>query len=404
MKKPSLLLIFALAFLLLLVWIGYRTYQGPLLEAYQVNTQTLVQTVVATGRVAALSRIQVGSPLTAVVLQRHVMEGDQVAPGDLLLSLRADDLTATLQEAEAALAQLRQSSRPQAQAALREAQARLAQASREVIRRQTLLAQQLIAPEALEQAQQQEIIARSALEQAQLLADTFAAGQPGEAALIARVANAKAQLAKTEIRAEVAGTILSRNAEPGDLVQPGRVLFEIARSNSTELLVPVDEKNLGVLAIGQRATGIADAFPAEPFNAELIFIAPGIDPQRGTVDVRLRVEPIPAFLREGMTISVNIETARREQALVVANDALQQLSGNQAEVWLVTDNKVSRHQVRLGLRGLTQTEIVAGLNSGDQILADARAAVSDGQRVRLTQANDSVAASSSRNELPARLD
>ncbi len=53
------------------------------------------------------------------------------------------------------------------------------------------------------------------------------------------------------MRAEVAGTVLIRNAEPGDLVQPGRVLFEIARNGDTEILLPLDEKNLGVIKLGQ---------------------------------------------------------------------------------------------------------------------------------------------------------
>ena len=72
--------------------------------------------------------------------------------------------------------------------------------------------------------------ARTAAEQAQLAANSLGAGQANEAAALARVANARAQLAKTMIRAEVAGRVLTRNAEPGDLVQPGRVLFEIARA------------------------------------------------------------------------------------------------------------------------------------------------------------------------------
>src|SRR5690606_30887314 len=127
-----------------------------------------LQTVVATGRVAAISRAQVGSPLTGVVIERRVKEGDVVAPGDVLAVLRADDLVAALNEAEAALVELQQSSRPQAQAALRDAQARLTQASREARRRRELLDRQLISRESMEQAVQAETSARAVLEQAQL--------------------------------------------------------------------------------------------------------------------------------------------------------------------------------------------------------------------------------------------
>lgn len=339
-----------------------------------------------------------------MVVERRVREGDVVSPGDVLAVLRADDLVAAVKEAEAALAELRQSSRPQAQAALGEAQARLEQASREARRRLQLLDKKLIAREAVEQADQAATVARTAARQAELAARALDAGQAAEAAALARLANARAQLAKTTIRAEVAGTVLTRNAEPGDLVQPSRVLFEIARTGGTEVLVPLDEKNLEVLQLGQPAICIADAYPARPFPAQVDFIAPSVDPQRGTVDVRLTVNPAPAFLREGMTVSVNLETGRRDNALVVPNDVLVAVNGQRAEVWVVVDGQVARREVQLGLRGLTQTEITEGLQAGDWVLADTQAPVTEGERVRVIAATVDRVDSSSRNELPAQLD
>ena len=386
-----------------LAWGLVQNKRGPALAGYEVTARPLVQTVVATGRVAAVSRAQVGSPVTGVVVGRRVKEGDLVQPGDVLAVLRADDLEAAVREAEAALAQLQQSTLPQAQASLREAQARLAQASREAKRRRDLFQQQMITREAMEQAIQTETITRTALEQALLTARSLGAGNPSEAAARARVASANAQLAKTTIRAEVAGTVLTRNAEPGDLVQPGRVLFDIARTGDTEVVVPLDEKNLEVLAIGQTAMCIADAYPARPFPAKISFIAPSVDPQRGTVDVRLSVTPVPGFLRQGMTVSVNVETGRRARAIVVPNDALAGTDGNRAALWLVVNGRATRRQVQLGLRGLTETEVTAGLQAGEWILADAQAALAQGARVRVVAAalaTDPAA----RRELPVKLD
>lgn len=386
-----------------LAWALVQNMRGPALAGYEVAVRPLVQTVVATGRVAALSRAQVGSAVTGVVIERRVREGDLVQPGDVLAVLRADDLDASVREAQASLAQLQQSTRPQAQASLREAQARLEQASREARRRRDLFQQQMITRETMEQAVQAETVARTAVEQAQLTVRSLVAGNPGETAARARVASAQAQLAKTTIRAEVAGTVLIRNAEPGDLVQPGRVLFEIARTGDTEVVVPLDEKNLAVLAIGQAATCIADADPGRPFPAKVSFIAPSVDPQRGTVDVRLAVNPVPDFLREGMTVSVNVETGRRDRAIVVPNDALAAADGDQATVWLVSDGRAMRRQVRLGLRGLTQTEVTAGLRDGDRVLADAQAALEPGDRVRVVP-TALTADPATRKELPVKLD
>lgn len=387
-------------------WLLLGKLRGPELEAYEVTARPLVQTVVATGRVVAVSRAQVGSPVTGVVLERRVQEGDAVQPGDVLAVLRADDLEAQAAEADATLDQLRRSARPRAQAAVREAEARLQQASREATRRRDLFARQLIAREALELALQAETVARTAAEQARLQMQDLAEGGPAEAAALARQATARALLEKTTIRAEVAGTVLTRNVEPGDLVQPGRVLFEIARAGDTEVLVPVDEKNLEVLALGQPAMCVADAFPARPFPATVSFIAPSVDAQRGSVDIRLAVSPVPDFLRQDMTVSVNVETGRRDRALVVPNDALAEIDGNTARVWRVADGRANRQTVELGLRGLALTEITAGLQDGDRVLADAGADIADGSRVRVRDAGIPADANdpATRKELPARLD
>src|SRR5690606_17887680 len=256
MRRPSIRIVLPVALLAATLAI-VLAMRPPAHRAYAIEQRPLVQTVVATGRIVAVSRAEVGSPVTGVVVERRVEEGDAVRPGDVLAVLRADELEAAVREAEAQLAQLRQATRPQAQAAVREAEARVAQAGRETARRRALADQQLIARETLEQAIEAETVARTALERARLEAGTLSAG----------AASARAQRAKTAIRAGIAGTVLTRNAEPGDLVQPGDVLFAIARDGDTEVLVPVDEENLGVLEVGQAATCIADAYPAQPFPA-----------------------------------------------------------------------------------------------------------------------------------------
>lgn len=359
--------------------------QGERVPAYRIEAQRLVQTVVATGRVVAVSRAQVGSEVTGVVLERRVREGDEVEAGQVLAVLRDDSQAAQLREAQAALEQLRSARHPQASVDLERAQAQFEQARRETQRRSSLQARGVVSREALEQARQAETVARAARDQARLAVASLAPGGPEEALLEERIASARAAMDRTLVRAAVAGTVLTRNAEPGDLVQPGRVLFEIARKGPTELLVPLDETNLGVLAVGQPARCVADAFPGQPFDAIVDFIAPAIDPQRGTVDVRLAVDPPPAFLRQDMTVSVNVETGTRERALVVPNDALHGSDGVTAWVAAVREGRVERVTVRLGLRGSDRTE-VSGIEAGELVLAGEQAAsLPDGERVRVSE-------------------
>lgn len=375
--RPVLLLLVPLLLLALPAW---RHWQGPLLPGYRIEARPLVQRVVASGEVSSQSLAQVGSEITGVVARRAVREGDAVRAGDLLLALRDDEQQARLREAEAALRQLQYSDRPQAAAALREAQSALSQAERELARRETLQARGLLAVEALEQARQARIRAREALNRARLDAAALAAEASQEQLLRQRLEAARAALAKTRIHAQHDGIVQTRSVEPGDLVQPGRVLLEIARTDSREILLPLDEKNLAPLALGQHARVIADAYPERALQARVAFIAPAVDPARGTLDVHLELLEPAEFLRQGMTVSVEIRTAERERALVLPHDALRQRDGERARVLVLDAGRVAEREVRLGLRGSALSEVLDGLQDGAQVLAvDAE----PGRRARL---------------------
>lgn len=367
--------------LLLLAVPAWRAWQGPLVPGYVLDYQPLQQRVVASGLVSSQSRIQIGSEIIATVSRRLVREGDVVRAGDLLIELHSDEQIARVREAEAALRQLRELERPQAEAALREAQSQHAQARRERERRQALQARDLLPLEAFEQAQRAETAAREAEQRAALQVAALAPGASQEQLLTERLATARAALARTRLLAPVDGTVQSRHVEPGDLVQPGRLLLELTRADSREIRVALDEKHLAPLAIGQPAYVIADAYPQQALAARVSFIAPAIDSARGTVDVHLEVEQEAPFLRQGMTVSVDIRTARREQALVIPHDALYSRHGAQARARVLgRDGRVEERHLRLGLEGSTLSEVLEGLEAGDQVLAGTAEA---GQRVRL---------------------
>ena len=379
---PYKLIVSALLLIIVAGFFAFRWWQGPLLPSYRISSMPLVQTVVATGRVVAVSNTDIGSEISGVVLERRVAEGEQVAAGDLLLVLSSDDVADQVRQAEAELAELISSTRPQAAVDLANAEVALAQADRNVERRRELAAISAISDEEMEQAIQAQAQARNNVENARLRANALSSGGVEEDLLRARIAALQAQLNKAQVHSKVSGTILTRNVEVGDLVQPGQSLFTIALDGKTEIRVPLDERNLSRLALPQPAVAIADAYPDKPFPVRISFIAPSIDPQRGTVEVRLSVDPVPDFLRQDMTVSVNIETDQRAKALVIPNDALANVKEDSAEVLLLRDGQVQRQRVRLGLCGLSASEVLSGLSAGDEILVDATVSLADGKRVR----------------------
>lgn len=379
MKSPRVLVAVIIA-LAVGGWLGWRAWQGPAVEVYVTQTEPLIQTVVASGRVISTSTASIGAEITGVVVGRHVRDGDRVQTGDLLLTLRADDLAARVREAKASLNNLRQSRRLQANEALKQAESQLEQATREAERRADLLKSDSISREIVEKAVNAQVVAEANLRQAKLIADALAPGGPEEVILVERLAAAQAALEKTEIRAQFPAIVLTRNVEPGDVVQPGRILMELARLGETEVLVPVDERNLGVLAIGQPAICIPDAYPEQQFEATVDHIAPTVDADRGTVDVRLAVTSPPDYLRQDMTVTATIVTGRRDNAIVVPNDALRAVKGNEASVQTLDLGRVAQRTVKLGLRGLTHSEVVDGLSPGEMVIRTPGLSV--GQRVR----------------------
>lgn len=373
--------------------------KGREVDVAEVRKAPLTQSVVATGRIVTPARISIGSPLAATVLEVTVREGDKVKAGQVLARLRADDAealigqaVAALAEAEARLTQIEALGRPVAAQQLAQAEANLSVARAEAERARQLVARGFYAQSKADDALRNAANAESAVAAARA---QLAAQQPGgteKTAAEARVAQARAQLANARARAALltltapsAGIVLSRKAEPGDVAAAGKVLLELADSGETRVYATVDEKNLRLLQPGQPARGVADAYPARPFDAVLYYLAPAVDPQRGTVEIRFRVSAPPDFLRPDMTVSVETVTGRRDATLVLPSEAVRDLDSGKPWVLVARDGVAERADVQLGLAGIGQVEILKGLAEGNLVVLPASGAL-EGDKLRIREA------------------
>ena len=375
---------------------GPRLLLGPEVAVLTVVQRDFVQSVVASGRVETPHRVDVGVQITGTVRRVPVAEGQAVAAGAALIELEAGEWQAAAtqavlaaQQARARLRQLREVQAPGAEQALREAQANHDAAAKALARSRELLAQGFVGQAALDEAQRAEQVARSRTQTAQAQRDS--AGPAGSDTAVAQATLAQAEagaqaaqarLAYTTVRAPVAGTVISRLVEPGDVVQPGKVLLVLSPAGETQIVVQIDERNLHLLRPGQRALASADAYAAERFAAELVFIHPSVDAQRGAVAVKLRVPQPPPTLKQDMTVSVDIEVARRTQAVLLPTQALR--DADTAEPWVLKlhDGRTQRQAVQTGLRSNGWVEVLQGLRAGEQIVPASTPAVMAGQRLR----------------------
>jgi HlyD family secretion protein len=189
----------------------------------------------------------------------------------------------------------------------------------------------------------------------------------------AAVTAAKVRLAQAVLTAPADAKVLTRTVEPGQIVQPGRALLSLALASPLRLVAQVDERYLDQLRVGQTASVVADAFPDQRFAARVQSISPLVDTQRGAVEVKLSLPSQPPdFLREDMTLSVEVETARRESALVVPIGALRDDDTTpNVVVWIEVSGRVEERKVRTGIRSLDTVEVLEGLSAGDKVLIGA---------------------------------
>ena len=375
---------------------GVLWLRGPQVEVIELHRAPLVRTLQFSARVATLSRVDVGSTVTGRVGDVRVVQGATVRAGDILVQLEDHEWRAALAQTEAAehqalarMAGLRSSGRTVAQATLGQAEATERTAQAALARAQQLVAQGFFSAAQADEARRAATVAqeqvRSARAQVQANAqggtDWVQAQAQLEAARAATLA-AQARLAQATLRAPTDARVLLRSVEPGQIVQPGKALMSLALVGPTQLVAQVDERFLEQLRPGQTAAVLADAFPAQRFTARVLSLAPAVDAQRGAIEVKFALdgEP-PAFLREDMTLSIEVETARVDAALVLPQSALRaQVPGNQAEVLVVQDGRAEPRRVRLGLRTLGAVEVLEGLAEGDTVLRRGSAAA--GGRVR----------------------
>ncbi|MDH4479970.1 MAG: efflux RND transporter periplasmic adaptor subunit [Rhodoferax sp.] len=376
--------------------LGWRWWHGTEVVGEPVLRRDFVQTVVASGRVENPHRIDIGAQVTSTVLRVPVQEGQTVRTGDLLIQLSNDELRAAerlaemgLAQAQARLRQLQEVQAPVAEQALRQAQV-TADFTRATLRRsEDLFAKNFIGTAALDEArksaelaQAQQRSAQQQLASAGPQGSDFPIAQTAVAQAQAGVAAARARSQYAQIRAPVDGVLISRNVEAGDVVQPGKLLMTLSPLGRSQLVLAIDEKNLHLLALGQKALVSADAYPQTHFEATLVFINPGVNPQTGAVDVKLDVAQPPAFLRQDMTASVDIEVAQRKATLLVSAGVVHAPESTQPWVLRVEGTRASKVPVQLGVRSAGFYEVLGGVQEGELLLPTS-AAVAPGDRVSL---------------------
>lgn len=370
--------------------------RGPQVRSTVATRMNLEQHVVASGRVWVPTRVQVSAQVAGLVVAVGAIEGQHVKAGDLLVQIDDGEARAlvaqskaTVDQASARVDQLRRVGAIVATESLKQAETNLARAQADLDRSSRLAASGAVAATELENAQRTVELARAQKNAAEAQQVSSAPlGADSRVALTAflqaqaQLAGANVRLAQTRIVALQGGVVLSRSVEPGDVVQPARTLLVMAVDGDLQIVFQPDERNLANMRLGQKARASADAFPQQVLDAEVSYIAPSVDPQRGSIEVRLRVPHAPSTWKPDMTVSVDLTVAAKPGALTVPADAVRGATSEKPRVLLVQDGRVAQRDVMLGIRGEGSIEITSGLEEGAEVLLTDGTVLVPGQRVR----------------------
>jgi HlyD family secretion protein len=393
----------AVSVALLLWFVARPMYLGPVIIPSTVVRADFVQTVVASGHIETPFRVSIGSQVTGIVTRIPVAEGSAVRMGDTLLVFDAAEAKAIALQARGQLAQADARTRQIRDLALPSAVAAVAQAKATLLNVQQTFNRNLTAagfdtPAARDEAQRNLDVARAQLRSAELQVTSntrggsdYAVAATERAQAVANVAATQSRIGYRVVTAPRAGVLISRDVEVGDVVQPGKALMQLSPMGTTQIVVQIDERNLGLISLGQQALASADAFPAQTFAADVTYINPSVDLARASVEVKLRVPTSPAYLRQDMTVSVDIETARHPDAVIASAADIHDMSGTSPWVLVVQGKTAARRSVRVGLVSGGRAEIISGLTAADRLVPATNAKITAGSRIRIREAAPAVA-------------
>ncbi len=356
-------------------WWWYVRNQVPVVEVATVEevTETALaasSVLDASGYVTARRRATVSSKVTGKIVEVLIEEGLHVEEGQVLA--RLDDSTPRRLHA-LALAEL-----AVAHGSLEETEVRLAEAKLNLRRTRELVAAEVRSQAELDTAQAEvdSLEARLALGREQV-------------AVAEKIVDVRSQeLDDTVIRSPFAGVVVSKDAQPGEMISPVSAgggftrtgIGTVVDMSSLEIEVDVNEAYINRVSAGQKVEATLDAYPSWKFPATVITPVPTADRQKATVRVRIAIESLDPRILPDMGVKVSfLETAAEEPAAASETPApawripaaALRRDGGATYVLVLAGEKLERRTIEAAEQRGESVRVTAGLRTGEQVVVAA---------------------------------
>jgi RND family efflux transporter MFP subunit len=334
----------------------------------------------ASGYVVARRQATVSAKVTGKISEVLIEEGMEVKEGQLLAKL--DDRTSRPQHnlAERQLESARRN--------LAEIEVRLAEATRSLRRTERLRADKLVSELALDQAQSEVAALNARLE-----------AQKGSVSVAEGTVRVRTQdLDDLMVRAPFAGVVVSKDAQPGEMISPMSAgggftrtgIATIVDMDSREIEVDVNEAFINRVKAGQKTEAVLDAYPDWTIPSHVINIVPTADRQKATVRVRIGFDVLEPRILPDMGVKVSFledrqpeQTAAAPRSTVRVPTTAVMKDGDTSFVWRVQDGRIERVAIRAGGQRDGQVDVLSGINSGDTVVAKPVDGLAEGAKVKI---------------------
>jgi RND family efflux transporter MFP subunit len=304
-----------------------------------VESAPAIASLRAVGVLAPADEVRLAFKTGGVIRSIEVVQGEQVRQGQLLATLADDEVAAVVSQARAVADQ----------------------AARDLERGRALLADEVATREQVE-----DLATAHAVANAQLRSALF---------------NAK----HSRIEAPGDGVVLRRLAEPDEQVAAGQPVLVVGNTGGGWIVrAALSDRDVVRVQPGSAAEVVFDAFPDRRFAAKIIEIAAAADPQTGTYEMKLSIDPQGARFVQGLVAKVVIADPDAENVVVVPVTSLLEADGRVATVFVVAESGIAKRvSVQTGRLIGERVEVVAGLDLGDRVVTEGAAWLDDNEAVRV---------------------
>jgi RND family efflux transporter MFP subunit len=209
----------------------------------------------------------------------------------------------------------------------------------------------------------------------------------------------KTQLVDMVVRAPFSGVVISKDAQPGEMISPVSAgggftrtgIGTIVDMSSLEIEVDVNETYINRVTPGQKVEAILDAYQDFKIPSRVITTIPTADRQKATVRVRIAFDALDPRILPDMAVKVSFlrdeppagQAPVQAVASVLVPKAAIRSEAGKSIVFVLREDRVERRAVSAGLTTGDQVEVLSGLNAGERVVVDGPAALKDGDKVKV---------------------